>query len=62
MIVMSSAAAVRAIMDKRGADTGGRPRSLVQGAFEGLHMVLEDMGKHCTNYLMSFRIQSRSCL
>jgi len=45
MIVLSSAAAIRSVMDKKGLQTGGRPRSLVQPAFDNLHMVLENMSE-----------------
>jgi hypothetical protein len=44
MIIISSPKAVRDLLDKRGAITGGRPRSHMQIAHGGLHMVLEDMG------------------
>jgi len=44
MVVLSSAAAVRNVMDIQGGTTGGRPRSLAQEAFEGLYMVLESAG------------------
>ena len=41
MIVLSGPSAVKEIMDKTGTLTAGRPRSLMQLAFDGLYMVLE---------------------
>ena len=44
MIVISSASAVRAVMDKKGSSTGGRPRSLMWPIFRGLYLGLENLG------------------
>jgi len=46
MIVVSSAAAVRAIMDKQGSATGGRPRNLPMTALRGLYITLADMSMY----------------
>lgn len=43
MIIISSPAAIRDILDSRGALTGGRPKSHMQRAAQGLHFVLEDL-------------------
>lgn len=43
MIIISSPAAVKDILDTRGALTGGRPKSHMQRAAQGLHFVLEDL-------------------
>ena len=45
MIVLSSPAAVKDIMDKNGTLTAGRPRSLMQLTADGLHMILENAGE-----------------
>ena len=52
MIIISSPRAVRDLLDKRGAITGGRPRSHMQRAHSGLHMVLEDMGNHPSCFIL----------
>jgi len=44
MIVLSSPTAVRAIMDKKGSSTGGRPRTLLQTIFRGLYFTFESSG------------------
>ncbi|KAF2129634.1 putative cytochrome P450 monooxygenase [Dothidotthia symphoricarpi CBS 119687] len=41
MIIISSPAAIKDILDTRGALTGGRPKSHMQRAAQGLHFVLE---------------------
>ena len=57
MIILSSPAAVRELYDKRGASTGGRPRSLHANAADGLHMALENMGTYTSfRYKIPFLI------
>ena len=46
MIVLSSASAVRAVMDKQGGSTGGRPRTLLWPIFRGLYVAFESQGRH----------------
>lgn len=43
MIIISSPAAIKDLLDIRGALTGGRPKSHMQRAAQGLHFVLEDL-------------------
>jgi len=45
MIVLSSASAVRAVMDKKGSSTGGRPRNLMSLAFQSLDVSFENLGQ-----------------
>lgn len=43
MIIISDPTAIRDILDNRGLLTGGRPKSHMQRAAQGLHFVLEDL-------------------
>lgn len=43
MIIISSPAAIKDLLDMRGLLTGGRPASHMQRAARGLHFVLEDL-------------------
>lgn len=43
MIIISDPTAIRDILDNRGVLTGGRPKSHMQRAAQGLHFVLEDL-------------------
>lgn len=43
MVIISSPAAIKDILDVRGTVTGGRPRTHLQRATRGLHLVLESL-------------------
>jgi len=52
MIVLSSPAAVRAVLDKKGNSTGGRPRNLMWSIFQGLYLSFENAGVY--SFLIRF--------